>query len=174
MGFTDKHWLPSEEELTVEEIPLSSPAFKTAAFHMGRACYDQSKEFMLCNDELKDPRKCLNEGKELTACGMSFLRNLKKHCAEEFDAHWRCVELKSPQLAPMRCRKSQAIYDKCVLENLNVERPYIGFFSRPHMHDTARPKPPPKVNTYSDVPAMLPEDYPRPESKYRTRFFFYD
>lgn len=38
MGITDDVWLPSDEELTVQEIPLSGPALKAGAFHMGKAC----------------------------------------------------------------------------------------------------------------------------------------
>lgn len=38
MGITDDVWLPSEEELTVQEIPLSGPALRAGAFHLGKAC----------------------------------------------------------------------------------------------------------------------------------------
>lgn len=38
MGITDDVWLPTEEELTVPEVPLSGPALKAGAFHLGVAC----------------------------------------------------------------------------------------------------------------------------------------
>lgn len=38
MGITDDVWLPTEEELTVQEVPLSGPALKAGAFHLGKAC----------------------------------------------------------------------------------------------------------------------------------------
>lgn len=30
--------LPSEEELTVQEVQVSTPGLRAAAFHMGKAC----------------------------------------------------------------------------------------------------------------------------------------
>lgn len=30
--------LPSEEELTVQEVEISTPGLRAAAFHMGKAC----------------------------------------------------------------------------------------------------------------------------------------
>lgn len=41
------------------------------------------QEFMLCRTEHNDPRKCLAEGKALTACGMKFLQQMKKFCYQE-------------------------------------------------------------------------------------------
>ena len=50
------------------------------------------QEFMLCMSEEKDPRKCLNEGKEVTRCGLEFLHKVKDNCATEFTEHWKCVD----------------------------------------------------------------------------------
>lgn len=33
---------------------------------------------MLCKGELKDPRKCIKEGKAVTNCALSFFRKVKK------------------------------------------------------------------------------------------------
>lgn len=38
MSLTEDVYLPSDEELTVQEVPLSGPVLKAAAFHMGRVC----------------------------------------------------------------------------------------------------------------------------------------
>lgn len=38
MGITDDVWLPTEEELTVQEINLSGPALKAGAVQLGKAC----------------------------------------------------------------------------------------------------------------------------------------
>ena len=35
--------LPTEAELTVEEINLSTPSFRAAAFHLGKFCETPSK-----------------------------------------------------------------------------------------------------------------------------------
>ena len=47
---------------------------------------------MLCFAEEKDPRKCLNEGKEVTRCGIDFYQKVREHCAEEFTKYWKCVD----------------------------------------------------------------------------------
>ena len=47
---------------------------------------------MLCNQELRDPRKCLNEGKEVTRCGVEFFNKLRDNCAEEFTTYWTCID----------------------------------------------------------------------------------
>ena len=47
---------------------------------------------MLCRKEEEDPRKCIPEGKEVTRCGLKFLRKLKQTCAEEFTTYWNCID----------------------------------------------------------------------------------
>ena len=70
-----------------------------------------------------------------------------------------------------RCRKTQGVYDKCIFDNLNIERPEYGYYCRAKIHDSARPKPEPKKPAiYPDATPYLPEDYPRPPAKYGSRF----
>lgn len=38
MGISEDVTLPTEEELTVQEVPLSGPVLKAGAFHLGKAC----------------------------------------------------------------------------------------------------------------------------------------
>lgn len=68
---------------------------------------------------------------------------------------------------------TQGVYDKCVLENMNIERPEYGYFTRARVHNTTRPKPtpPPKV-VYEDASDALPENYPKPPAKYGSREHF--
>lgn len=54
---------------------------------------------MLCRLEERDPRKCLKEGKLVTACGVEFYRKLKKTCRDELELFSRCTEFKSWELA---------------------------------------------------------------------------
>ena len=49
-------WLPTEEELTVQEVPLGTPSLRAGAMHLGKACEVQNNEFMLCRGETQDPR----------------------------------------------------------------------------------------------------------------------
>lgn len=48
MGITDNVWLPTEEELTVQEVPLSGPALKAGAFHLGKACEFENNVRLFC------------------------------------------------------------------------------------------------------------------------------
>ena len=74
-----------------------------------------------------------------------------------------------------RCRKTQAVYDKCVSDNLGIQRPPFGYFCEVKVHDTKRPKPEPKKpDVYPDYTPYLPDDYPRPPAKYGSRFHWMD
>merc|ERR1712126_298216 len=80
MVITSDVTLPTIENLTVEEVPLGTPALRASAFHYGKACEFQNNEFMLCKKEYRDPRKCIDEGKQVTSCAINFFREVKKHC----------------------------------------------------------------------------------------------
>ena len=47
---------------------------------------------MLCKSEEKDPRKCLQYGKDLSACASKFFHDVKDHCAAEFTDYWKCLD----------------------------------------------------------------------------------
>lgn len=69
------------------------------------------------------------------------------------------------------CRKTQAVYDQCVMDKLGMERPEYGYFCRVKVHNSSRPKPPPREKVhYPDATQSLPEDYPKPDAKYGSRF----
>ncbi|XP_063589238.1 NADH dehydrogenase [ubiquinone] 1 alpha subcomplex subunit 8-like [Penaeus indicus] len=164
--------LPTEEELTVQEINISTPALRAAAFHVGKQCEKQNNEFMLCRAEEKDPRKCIAEGKAVTACSLDFFRKIKKSCLEEFTQYSNCLDKSSKDLGFRHCRNTQSIYDKCVLDNLEIERPEFGYFCRPKIVDSARPKPAVDAPLeFPDAPEPLPEAPARP-SRYGTRFYW--
>ncbi|XP_060577756.1 NADH dehydrogenase [ubiquinone] 1 alpha subcomplex subunit 8-like [Ruditapes philippinarum] len=141
MPFTETFNLPARDELMMQEIKLTFPAMKAASLHMGKYCDDQSKEFMLCKSENgKDPRPCLNEGKEVTRCGMEFLQKVKKSCAESFTDYWKCLDTQH-ELKFRFCRKYQTIFDNCVEEQIGLTRPDIMHFMKIRLHKTNRPKP---------------------------------
>jgi hypothetical protein len=56
------------------------------------------QEFMLCRRELKDPRKCISEGKAVTSCALDFFRNVKKTCSKEFTQYANCLDKSSTKL----------------------------------------------------------------------------
>jgi NADH dehydrogenase (ubiquinone) 1 alpha subcomplex subunit 8 len=69
------------------------------------------------------------------------------------------------------CRKTQGVLDKCVSDKMSIERPEYGYFARAKIHATDRPKPAVEPKTvYGDATPGLPEDYPKPEAKYGSRF----
>ncbi|XP_055902314.1 NADH dehydrogenase [ubiquinone] 1 alpha subcomplex subunit 8 [Eupeodes corollae] len=169
---TDTH-LPTEEELTVQELNLSTAALRAGSFHLGKHCEFQNNEFMLCRQELDDPRACINEGKAVTGCALDFFRKVKKTCYEEFMQYATCLDKSSGNMAFGHCRKTQGVLDKCVLDNLGIERPDYGYFTRARIHATERPAPPKKEKTvYPDATPGLPDDFPRPPAKYGSRFHF--
>lgn len=71
----------------------------------------------------------------------------------------------------LSCRNTQGVYDKCIFDNVGIERPDYGYFCRARIHHSDRPAPPVKGKTvYPDATPYLPEDYPRTEAKYGSRF----
>ena len=42
--------------------------------------------------EERDPRKCLNEGKAVTNCGLDFYRKVKQNCRNELEKLAKCME----------------------------------------------------------------------------------
>ncbi|KAJ9592991.1 hypothetical protein L9F63_015361 [Diploptera punctata] len=171
MVVTANTYLPEDEELTVQEVNLGGPALRAGAFHLGKYCESQNNEFVLCRNELDDPRKCLNEGKAVTGCTLEFFRKVKGTCFKEFTQYANCLDKSSIDLAYKHCRKTQAVFDKCMKDNLNLERPSFGYFCQPKVHDSKRPKPEPKKpEVYADYTPYLPDDYPRTPAKYGARF----
>lgn len=128
---------------------------------------------MLCRFELQDPRKCLNEGKEVTNCSFEFFRLMKKTCRAEFEQYATCLDKSSADLSYKHCRNTQNVFDKCVFENLNMERPGYGYFCRAQIVDSKRPKPKPEEKPhYRDVPNKLPDDYEKQPPVHGSRTFF--
>ena len=93
-SFTDEDYLPHPDEVTIEELPVTWGPLKAASLQLGKFCEFESNEFMLCKQETGDPRKCLQEGRDVTACGHRFLQRLKETCYEEFTSFWRCMDQK--------------------------------------------------------------------------------
>ncbi|XP_012283641.1 NADH dehydrogenase [ubiquinone] 1 alpha subcomplex subunit 8 [Orussus abietinus] len=163
--------LPTEEELTVEEINVSSPVLLAAAFQFGKYCEWQRNEYLLCKKEEDDPTACLNEGKAVTACGLEFLRKIKKHCRKEFEQYAHCIDFETANMQYYPCRKTQAVYDKCVLEKLNVERPDMNYYAEMHVHDTNRPKKYREPPQFPDaLPGLKDDGTPLPPGRFGARF----
>ncbi|WAR04238.1 NDUA8-like protein [Mya arenaria] len=122
MALSRDKYIPSQEELTIPEVQISSIILKAASLYMGKYCDNEYKEFALCRDENKDPRPCINEGKQVTRCS-------KEALPHRFHG---ILEL---------CRKYQEKLDSCFAEKMNLMRPEIGYYGKVRVHDTDRPKP---------------------------------
>ncbi|PVD36028.1 hypothetical protein C0Q70_02998 [Pomacea canaliculata] len=155
MPFKNDDYLPSYEELTVPELQVTSSVLRAGAHHFGKYCDEQSKEFMLCLQEEKDPRKCIAEGKEVTRCGLEFFGKVKQNCYSEFTKYFECIDHSDRQMSLKHCRTSQALFDNCMKEKLGQDRPDLGYFASRRIHHTERPKP-------QLAPHPLPERIPDP------------
>lgn len=170
MVITDKISIPENEELTTQEVNVSGVVLRAASFHLGKYCEYFNNEFMLCRKELDDPRKCLGEGKAVTKCSLDFFQKVKSSCFREFTDYYNCVDKSSPRYELEHCCKTQQIFDSCMKDNLNIERPDFGYFCEVKIHDSARPKPEaPKPPVYSDYTPGLPADTPLYPGKYAGR-----
>lgn len=60
-----------------------------------------------------------------------------------------------------------------MLQKLNIERPYVGYFTEIRVHKTDRPKPGPWIprREHKDERPSLPDDYPREDAKWGAAFF---
>ena len=56
MVLTKDIWLPTDAELTVEEIPLGTPSLRAGAMHLGKYCEAKNNDFMLCRNETQAPK----------------------------------------------------------------------------------------------------------------------
>jgi len=147
-------YLPTYDDLRTPELKVSYPTLKAASSYLGKFCDFQSKEFMLCRDEYKDPRKCLDEGKELTMCGIEFYQNVKaSKCYNAFKRYAHCIDRGDMNVGFSPCRALQRVVDNCMLEELNIRRPEVGYFARPHVHQSKRPKPAEKPQRDYDAEA---------------------
>lgn len=108
------------EQLDVEELKVTSALLVGAAHHYGAYCAKQNDAFMDCRIDSKDPRKCLEEGKNVTSCAKEFFVKIKGSCNEEFTEYWTCLDYKNHDIS--RCRKTQKVFDECMTNKLNLHK----------------------------------------------------
>lgn len=170
MVLTQRTSLPTLEELEQEELPLSAAALKAGAFHYGKSCEPENNEFVLCRQELRDPRKCVSEGKAVTNCALSFFKKVKQSCFDEFQVYATCVDQSSSSFDLTLCRNTQHVFDQCMKDKLGIDRPPYDYFSKPFVHDSKRPKPKPEDPlVFANIPKRLDESQPRTDPKYGSR-----
>ena len=107
------------KDLEADELPVTSAVLMGGAHHLGQYCDKDFKNFMGCRYGHKDPRKCLEEGKQVTRCALGFFKKLKEECNDVFTKHWTCLDYNNQEFA--YCRATQKKFDACVLEKLGLE-----------------------------------------------------
>jgi len=167
--------LPTFEELEVPEIELSVPFLKAAAFQLGKECEAENNEFMLCKFEERDPRKCIQEGKLVTACAMKFFQAVKKSCANEFTSLAMCLDKSSHDMTFENCRNTQVAFDGCMKDKLGIEKAPHGYFCESRIHESTRIQPKPELppvfpDALVDPP---PDSIPRQTSRHQGRGIFF-
>ena len=57
---------------------------------------------------------------QVTKCAFEFFNKVKGSCGEAFTEYWTCLDYKNQKYD--RCRKTQASFDSCMSEKLNMKR----------------------------------------------------
>ncbi|XP_032521619.2 NADH dehydrogenase [ubiquinone] 1 alpha subcomplex subunit 8-like [Danaus plexippus] len=177
MVVTNDVTLPEISELTVQEVNLPTSILMAASPYIGKQCECVNNEFMLCRYESNDPRTCVDLGKKVTSCTLSLFQNIKKNCLEEFIQYANCIDKSSGDFCLSKCRNTQGIFDCCMQEKLEMERPDFGYFCRTRVHSSPTASPPaepcPCKPKYPDKTPSLPDDAPRPPARYGGRAYWF-
>ncbi|ODV93514.1 hypothetical protein PACTADRAFT_46327 [Pachysolen tannophilus NRRL Y-2460] len=118
----------------VDEIGATTAPLVSASFYIGARCQPYNDDYMLCNQEAKGTGQidCLKEGRRVTRCAASVLKDLNKNCSEEFRLHWRC--LGQNNLEFKGCRKAELLLNNCVFQKLNLTKTIPGIEEKDQIH----------------------------------------
>ncbi|KAF6051448.1 hypothetical protein FOB58_001508 [Candida parapsilosis] len=109
----------------VDEVGATSAPLLSASYYIGDRCKPYNDDFMLCKDEHNGGTiDCLKEGRRVTRCVISVLKDLNKYCFDEFKLHYECLEQNNQYFS--RCRASEGVLSKCVFDNLKLVKKIPG------------------------------------------------
>ncbi|KAE8352342.1 hypothetical protein BDV28DRAFT_135306 [Aspergillus coremiiformis] len=113
--------IPSVKEIGATSAPLTS-----VAYFIGDRCKAFNDDFMKCRAESngRGEIECLKEGRKVTRCAASVLKDVNTHCLKEFTAHWECLENNNHRL--WECRKNEMLLNKCVFDKLGLKKEIPG------------------------------------------------
>lgn len=102
----------------VDEIGTSSAPLFSAAFYIGDRCRAYNDDYMQCKTEAygRGELDCMKEGRKVTRCAASVLKDINEKCSEAFRNHWQCLDEHNHQL--WNCRVRESALSKCVFENI--------------------------------------------------------
>lgn len=63
---------------------------------------------------------------------------MKGACAAEFTKYAMCMEKGGDRMQYHKCRVTQAEFDGCMFDKLNMERPHFGYHALVKVHQTDR------------------------------------
>ncbi|KAI1339167.1 NADH-ubiquinone oxidoreductasesubunit [Xylariaceae sp. FL0016] len=107
---------------SVKEVGATSAPLMSASFFIGARCRPYNDDFMQCKNENpgNGEQACLKEGRRVTRCAATVIDDINKHCLEEFRKHWQCLDNNNHQM--WQCRKDEWKLNKCVFDNLKLEK----------------------------------------------------
>ncbi|KAL4964508.1 coiled-coil-helix-coiled-coil-helix domain-containing protein [Aspergillus stella-maris] len=110
----------------VTEIGATSAPLTSAAYFIGDRCKAFNDDYMKCKDDSKGRGEieCLKEGRKVTRCAASVLKDINTHCLQVFNAHWECLENNNHRL--WECRKFEMDLNKCVFDKLGLKKTIPG------------------------------------------------
>ncbi|CAX39773.1 NADH dehydrogenase [ubiquinone] 1 alpha subcomplex subunit, putative [Candida dubliniensis CD36] len=103
----------------VDEIGATSAPLLSASYYIGDKCKPFNDDFLLCKQEHNGGTlECMKEGRRVTRCAISVLKDINKYCFDEFKLHYECLEQNNQYFN--RCRSSEGILSKCVFNNMKL------------------------------------------------------
>ncbi|KAJ5166875.1 NADH-ubiquinone oxidoreductase 20.8 kDa subunit [Penicillium canariense] len=110
----------------VEEVGATSAYLTSAAYFIGDRCKAFNDDFMKCKDEGKGRGEieCLKEGRKVTRCAASVIKDINTHCLDQFKAHADCLENNNHYL--FECRKAEMSLNTCIFDKLGLKKTIPG------------------------------------------------
>lgn len=106
----------------VDEIGASSAPLMSAAYFIGARCRAYNDDYMQCKTEAygRGELECMKEGRKVTRCAASVLKDVNEKCLDSFRNHWQCLDNNNHQL--WQCRRPERILNRCVFEKIGLEK----------------------------------------------------
>jgi len=110
----------------VEEIGATSAPLMSAAFFIGDRCRVYNDDYMKCKEDAngRGEIECLKEGRKVTRCAASVIKDINTHCLKQFNSHWECLENNNHRL--WECRKLEMQLNQCVFDKLGLKKEIPG------------------------------------------------
>ncbi|KZZ89795.1 NADH dehydrogenase alpha subcomplex, subunit 8 [Ascosphaera apis ARSEF 7405] len=106
----------------VKEIGTSSAPLLSASYFIGDRCRPYNDDFMKCKTEAHGTGEidCLKEGRKVTRCAASVIKDINTHCLSQFKTHWECLEQNNHNL--WECRRPEKALNECVFEKIGLKK----------------------------------------------------